>query len=147
MLAAIESDLKQAIKNKNELLCSTLRMVKSDIMYEKTKGTQELSEEKMLEIVSRSAKKRKEAMAEYEKAGRYDLAEKEKLECDIIMKYLPQQMPEDEIARHVDAVIASIGTVAKKDAGKIMGQAMKELKGKADGLVVKRIVENKLENL
>ncbi len=135
------------MKSKNELLSSTLRMMKSDILYEKTKGTQELTDEKIIEVLTRSAKRRKEAIAEYEKAGRDDLARKEKQELEIIMQYLPQQMSADEIASHVDAVIASMGTITNKDTGKVMGQVMKDLKGKADGQVVKQIVTQKLEKL
>jgi len=135
------------MKSKNELLSSTLRMMKSDILYEKTKGTQELTDEKIIEVLTRSAKRRKEAIAEYEKAGRDDLARKEKQELEIIMQYLPQQMSVDEIASHVDAVIASMGTITNKDTGKVMGQVMKDLKGKADGQIVKQIVAQKLEKL
>jgi uncharacterized protein YqeY len=147
ILTTIESNLKDAMKSKNELLSSTLRMMKSDILYEKTKGTQELTDEKIIEVLTRSAKRRKEAIAEYEKAGRDDLARKEKQELEIIMQYLPQQMSADEIASHVDAVIASMGTITNKDTGKVMGQVMKDLKGKADGQVVKQIVTQKLEKL
>ena len=147
ILTTIESNLKDAMKSKNELLSSTLRMMKSDILYEKTKGTQELTDEKIIEVLTRSAKRRKEAIAEYEKAGRDDLARKEKQELEIIMQYLPQQMSVDEIASHVDAVIASMGTITNKDTGKVMGQVMKDLKGKADGQVVKQIVTQKLEKL
>lgn len=135
------------MKSKNELLSSTLRMMKSDILYEKTKGTQELTDEKIIEVLTRSAKRRKEAIAEYEKAGRDDLARKEKQELEIIMQYFPQQMSVDEIASHVDAVIASMGTITNKDTGKVMGQVMKDLKGKADGQIVKQIVTQKLEKL
>lgn len=135
------------MKSKNELLSSTLRMMKSDILYEKTKSTQELTDEKIIEVLTRSAKRRKEAIAEYEKAGRDDLARKEKQELEIIMQYLPQQMSVDEIASHVDAVIASMGTITNKDTGKVMGQVMKDLKGKADGQIVKQIVTQKLEKL
>ncbi|HQK06690.1 MAG TPA: GatB/YqeY domain-containing protein [Spirochaetota bacterium] len=147
ILTTIESNLKDAMKSKNELLSSTLRMMKSDILYEKTKGTQELTDEKIIEVLTRSAKRRKEAIAEYEKAGRDDLARKEKQELEIIMQYLPQQMSADEIASHVDAVIASMGTITNKDTGKVMGQVMKDLKGKADGQIVKQIVAQKLEKL
>jgi len=147
ILTTIESNLKDAMKSKNELLSSTLRMMKSDILYEKTKNTQELTDEKIIEVLTRSAKRRKEAIAEYEKAGRDDLARKEKQELEIIMQYLPQQMSADEIAAHVDAVIASMGTITNKDIGKVMGQVMKDLKGKADGQVVKQIVAQKLEKL
>lgn len=147
ILTTIESNLKDAMKSKNELLSSTLRMMKSDILYEKTKSTQELTDEKIIEVLTRSAKRRKEAIAEYEKAGRDDLARKEKQELEIIMQYLPQQMSADEIASHVDAVIASMGTITNKDTGKVMGQVMKDLKGKADGQIVKQIVTQKLEKL
>lgn len=147
ILATIESDLKDAIKSKNELLSSTLRMLKSDIMYEKTKGAEDLTDEKIIEVLTRSAKRRKEAITEYEKAGRNDLADKEKKELEIIMKYLPQQMSESEIVSYIDKIIASMGTVTKNDMGKVMGQVMKDLKGKADGQRVKQIVQNKLENL
>ncbi|HOM86686.1 MAG TPA: GatB/YqeY domain-containing protein [Spirochaetota bacterium] len=147
ILTTIESNLKDAMKSKNELLSSTLRMMKSDILYEKTKSTQELTDEKIIEVLTRSAKRRKEAIAEYEKAGRDDLARKEKQELEIIMQYLPQQMSADEIASHVDAVIASMGTITNKDTGKVMGQVMKDLKGKADGQIVKQIVAQKLEKL
>lgn len=147
ILAIIESDLKDAIKSKNELLSSTLRMLKSDIMYEKTKGTEDLTDEKIIEVLTRSVKRRKEAITEYEKAGRNDLADKEKKELEIIMKYLPQQMSESEIASYIDKIITSMGTITKKDIGKVMGQVMKDLKGKADGQLVKQIVQNKLENL
>lgn len=147
ILTTIESDLKDAIKSKNELLSSTLRMLKSDIMYEKTKGTEDLTDEKIIEVLTRSAKRRREAITEYEKGGRNDLADKEKKELEIIMKYLPQQMSESEIASYIDKIIASMGTITKKDIGKVMGQVMKDLKGKADGQLVKQIVQNKLENL
>ena len=147
ILTTIDSNLKEAIKSKNELLSSTLRMMKSDILYEKTKSTQELTDEKIIEVLTRSAKRRKEAIAEYEKAGRDDLARKEKQELEIIMQYLPQQMSADEIASHVNAVIASMGTITNKDTGKVMGQVMKDLKGKADGQIVKQIVAQKLEKL
>ncbi|HQG42577.1 MAG TPA: GatB/YqeY domain-containing protein [Spirochaetota bacterium] len=147
ILTTIESNLKDAMKSKNELLSSTLRMMKSDILYEKTKSTQELTDEKIIEVLTRSAKRRKEAIAEYEKAGRDDLARKEKQELEIIMQYLPQQMSADEIASHVNAVIASMGTITNKDTGKVMGQVMKDLKGKADGQIVKQIVAQKLEKL
>ena len=133
ILQNIESDLKSAIKNKDEIIVSTLRMLKSDIAYEKARGSEDLNEDQVLEIVNRAAKRRKESITEYEKADRDDLAEKERTELSIVQRYLPAQMSETEIESAIDDIITSMGEVSQKDFGKIMGQLMKDLKGKADG--------------
>ncbi len=144
ILQNIESDLKSAIKNKDEIIVSTLRMLKSDIAYEKARGSEDLSEDQVLEIVNRAAKRRKESITEYEKADRNDLAEKERTELSIVQRYLPAQMSETEIESAIDDIISSIGEVSQKDFGKIMGQLMNDLKGKADGAQVKSILQKKL---
>ncbi len=147
LMDKIEQDLRDSIKSKNEELMRTLRMVKSDIMYEKTKGSAELSEEKIIEIVKRAARKRKEAMEEFTRAGRNDLAEKEAAELAIIERYLPKQLGAGEIEKAIDEQLKSMGEVSKKDFGKIMGMLMKEFKGQADGILVKEILTKKMENL
>ncbi|HMB20935.1 MAG TPA: GatB/YqeY domain-containing protein [Spirochaetota bacterium] len=144
ILQNIESDLKSAIKNKDEIIVSTLRMLKSDIAYEKARGSEDLNEDQVLEIVNRAAKRRKESITEYEKADRDDLAEKERTELSIVQRYLPAQMSETEIESAIDDIITSMGEVSQKDFGKIMGQLMKDLKGKADGTQVKSILQKKL---
>jgi len=144
ILQNIESDLKNAIKNKDEIVVSTLRMLKSDIAYEKARGSEDLNEDQVLEIVNRAAKRRKESITEYEKADRDDLAEKERTELSIVQRYLPAQMSETEIESAIDDIISSMGEVSQKDFGKIMGQLMKDLKGKADGAQVKLILQKKL---
>ena len=144
ILQNIESDLKSAIKNKDEIIVSTLRMLKSDIAYEKARGSEDLNEDQVLEIVNRAAKRRKESITEYEKADRDDLAEKERTELSIVQRYLPAQISETEIESAIDDIITSMGEVSQKDFGKIMGQLMKDLKGKADGTQVKSILQKKL---
>jgi uncharacterized protein len=145
LLEKIEVDLRDAIKSKNEDRLRTLRMVKSDIMYEKTKGSQDLPEEKVLEIVQRAAKKRKESIEEFDKAGRKDLSDKEKTELAIIEEYLPAQLGEAEVTALIDKKVGEMGEVSMKDMGKIMGALMKEFKGQVDGNVVKKILSQKLE--
>ncbi len=147
LMDKIEQDLRDSIKSKNEEMMRTLRMVKSDIMYEKTKGSAELSEEKLIEVVKRAAKKRKEAMEEFTRAGRNDLAEKEAAELAIIERYLPKQLDAVEIEKAIDEKLKSMGEVSKKDFGKIMGMLMKEFKGQADGILVKETLTKKMENL
>jgi uncharacterized protein YqeY len=147
LLEKIEQDLKESIKSKNEELMRTLRMLKSDIMYEKTKGSGDLPEEKVLEVVKRAAKRRKESIEEFTKAGRSDLADKESAELAIIERYLPKQLDAAEIEKAIDDKLKSLGEVSKKDFGKIMGMLMKEFKGQADGVLVKEILTKKMENI
>ena len=146
LLDRIEEDLRLSIKNKDEEKLRQLRMLKTDILYEKTKGTEDLAEDKVVEIVFRGAKKRKESIAEFEKAGRMDLAERERAELRIIEEYLPKQMSEEEIILAVDTRIKEMGGATHKDMGKVMGVMMKELKGQADGALVKKIVAARLQN-
>lgn len=147
LLQTIENDLHESMKKKDEEIVKTLRMLKSDIMYEKTKGTADLAEDKVLEVVARACKKRKEAIQEFEKAGRNDLAAVEKTELAIIERYLPQQMGEEEIQAVIDSKIAEFGEVTSKDFGRVMGALMKDLKGRVDGALLKSLLTRKIESL
>ena len=142
----IESDLQDSLRNGNELRLSVLRMLKSDIMYEKNKSGKDLSEEKILETVSRAAKRRKESITEFDKAGRTDLSDKEKSELLIIEEYLPKQMTETEISAFVEDFISKNGKPQSSETGRFIGMIMKDLKGRADGSLVKEIVSKKISN-
>ncbi len=144
ILKKIEADLKNAIKSGDTLTADTLRMIKSDLSYEKAKKGEDLEEEKVMEIIARAAKRRKESISEYEKGNRQDLADKEAAELKVVEKYLPELMGEDEVEKAVESVLASMGDVSKKDFGRIMGQLMKDLKGKVDGSLVKSVLNRKL---
>ncbi len=145
LLEKIEKDLKNAMKSGDATRATTLKMLKSDISYEKAKSGEELSEEKMLEVVSRSAKRRRESIKEFQKGNRQDLVDNETRELAIVEEYLPQQMSPEEIEKYISEKLASIGAISQKDFGKVMGEIMKELKGKADGAAVKSILSAKLE--
>jgi len=145
LLKSIEETIMKTMKEGNALKTDTLRMLKTDIMYEKTKKGDDLTDEQILEVISRAAKKRKEAIVEFEKAGRTEMAQKESDELLIIEEYLPEMMSEAEIEKIIGERISEMGEVTQKDFGRVMGPIMKELKGKADGQVVKRIVTEKLK--
>ncbi|HOO73643.1 MAG TPA: GatB/YqeY domain-containing protein [Spirochaetota bacterium] len=144
LLKKIESDLKDAIKSSDTVRSGTLKMLKSDIMYEKAKKGGDLDDEKILEVIARAAKKRRESIEEFTKAGRKDLADTESSELVIVESYLPEQLSRDEVEKIIDAKLAELGEVTQKDFGKVMGPLMKELKGKTDGAVVKEILTQKL---
>lgn len=145
LLETIENDMRAALREGNEVKKDTLRMVKADLMTEKAKTGKDLTPEMMQDVVARCAKKRKEAIVEFRKAGRDDLAEKEAAELVFIEGYLPKQMTEEEVAAHIKAKVASLGTVSQKDFGRVMGDIMKELKGLTDGGVVRALLTKELE--
>lgn len=143
----IADDLKNAMKAGDSAKRDTLRMVDSMVKnaeIEKMKKEDGLSDEEILEVISRAVKQRKDSLAQYESGGRADLAEKEKKEIEILMEYLPKQMGEDEIRAIVKEVIAGAGVSGKAEIGKIMGPLMGRLKGQADGSLVKKIAEEEL---
>ncbi len=145
LLERIEAGMKESLKSGDKDRSGTLKMLKSDMMYEKGKTGKDLTDEQMQESVNRAAKKRKESIREYEAAGRQDLADQEAIELKIIEEFMPQQMSHEEIEKAVDKILSTAGEVTQKDFGKLMGMASKELKGKADGAIIKEIMQKRLE--
>lgn len=140
-------DLKQAMKEGDTVKRDTLRMLDSmikNVEIEKKKRETGLSDEEVQEVIARGIKQRKDAIFQYESAGRMDLAEKEKKEAEILSSYMPEQLSEDEVRKIVKETISQVGISSKAEIGKVMGPLMGKLKGKADGAMVKRIVEEEL---
>ncbi len=143
----INNDIKNAMLKKETQRLETLRMVKAKLLekeVEKRVTPEGMTEEDEMQVLLSSAKMRKEAIEEFDKAGRRDLADKERAELEIIQEYLPKQMSNDDIAKVIDDLASKLGVQGQKDFGKLMGAAMKELRGKADGKVVQDIVKAKL---
>jgi len=144
----ISSDLKESLREKKAEELSTLRLLQSAIRnkeIEKKKREEGLSDEEVIEVIASEIKKRKEAIELYEKGGRQDLANKEKAELEVLERYMPEQMDEEEILREARKVIEEVGAVGPKDMGKVMGALMTKVKGKAEGAVVNRIVREELQ--
>jgi hypothetical protein len=147
----ISDDLKEALKNHDELKVSTLRLLltsfhNKEIEKKSKEKDQKLTEEEIIEILMSEAKKRKEAIEVYLKGNRADLADKENKELNFIQSYLPQQMTETEIRNFVQTKIKELGVNSIKDFGKTMGILMKELKGKADASLVNKILKEELQS-
>mgnify|MGYP001581025308 FL=1 len=138
MIEKIKADLKEAMKLKDALKMSVLRMVLS---VANSKNI-ELSDTDVLEIISKEAKKRKEAISLFLEGGREDLASKEEAELKIIGAYLPEQMSESEIKKVIARII--LGTPSK-EFGLVMKEVMKELKGKADASLITKILKEELK--
>ena len=143
----INEALKKAMKNGDKIRTTTLRSIRASIIeFNKSGAAREMTEDDELKILSSAAKKRKDAIEIYQNAGRTDLANNEQAELDVIQEFLPKQMTEEEITNAIKAIIEKIGAKDIKDVGKVMGSAMKELKGKADGSIVQKIVKDLLAN-
>ncbi len=141
----INEDMKTAMKSGEKLRLETIRSIRALILeFEKSGSGKELNSDEELKMLTTAAKKRKEAIEQYRNAGREDLASKEEAELKIIMDYLPKQLTEEEILEEVKKIGSEIGAKTKEDFPKLMPQAMKSLKGKADGKVVKSAVEKYL---
>lgn len=144
LLTTLNEDVKTAMKAKDKQTLAVLRMIKSSLQNEQIKKGSELNEEEELSVFSRELKQRKESLAEFEAAGRQDLAEPLKNEIAIVESYMPQQLSEEELQTIVQEVIASVNATSTKDFGKVMGAVMPKVKGKADGNAVNRIVKEQL---
>lgn len=144
----IPEDLKSALKNQNALELTVLRMLQSAIKNKEIENKKrELSDEEVIAVISTEIKKRREAAKEYEKVGRPDAAATESAEVDVLMKYMPEQMGEEEILSFVSAAITQSGAQGMKDMGKVMKEVIPKVKGKADGALVNRLVKEELEKL
>lgn len=160
--AQIQQNLKEAVKKKEELSSLVLRMLSAAILNKEKEKRYKLSktdpnfkeneleeksqlaDEEIIEVVFSEVKKRKEAILEFEKGKRMDLAEKEKKEIEILKKYLPEQLSEDEIKKLAGEAVGKVGAKEIRDMGKVMAELMPKVKGKADGATVSGIIKQLL---
>jgi uncharacterized protein YqeY len=139
----LKSDLTEAIRSSNKVVSGTIRMVLTAITNEEVSGKEArvLSDEEIITVLSREAKKRREAAEEFAKAGRTDRAADEKAEGEVIAKYLPAQLSEDDIKKLIADAVASTGAAGPADMGKVMGAIKPKIAGKADGALVSSLVK------
>lgn len=142
----LNEDMKQAMKEKEagKLRLSVIRMVRASIKNVEIDRKKELSEEEVLDVLTKEVKMRRDAMEEFQKANRSDLVENLKHEIAILMQYLPQQLSEAEVRSLVAAAVAETQASNAKDMGKVMAALMPKVKGRADGKLVNSIVREML---
>ena len=139
----LQSDLNEAIKSRNTVVAETIRMVLSAITNEEVAGKEkkELSDAEVITVLTREAKKRREAAEAFEQGGRADRAAAERAEGEVIASYLPEQLSEDEIKKLISETIAAVGASGPADMGKVMGALKAKVAGKADGALVSSLVK------
>jgi len=140
----LEQALKEAIKNQQPVATSTLRLLKSAIRYREVDVRRPLTEAELQATINTQVKQRREAVAEYTRAGRPELAKQEEEELSVLLSFLPPQLSPEEMAAEVNAVIAELGATGPNDLGKVMKNAMARLAGRADGKVIRDIAQQRL---
>ena len=137
-------DLKEAMKEKNVIRKNVVQMVRAAILQVEKDKQIEVTDEQIVEIIAKEAKKRKDSIADYEKSGRQDLLNQIKQEIAILEEYLPEQLSEQEIEEKVKAIITNLGASSMKDMGKVMKTAKEELGASADGKTINEIAKKLL---
>jgi uncharacterized protein YqeY len=141
----VMQDLKTAMKAKDQAALRGLRAIKSAILLAKTDGSgKEITEDVEIKMLQKLVKQRQESLAIYEKQGREDLAVTEREEIEVIQRYLPEPLSEDELKAKLQEIIAQVGAESMRDMGKVMGVASKTFGGRADGKTISAMVKQLL---
>ena len=144
MLEKFQNELKNAMKQKDELRTSVLRMLISDLKYAQIEKRAPLDETESIQVIKKAIKKRKESIEMYEKGGRPDLAAKESAEVKVLQAFVPPEMDEAEVRTKIESVIHELDAKDKKDMGRVIKEVLARYKGQMDGKLVQKLVSEKL---
>jgi uncharacterized protein len=139
LLAKLQEDMKAAMKSGDTLTRDTLRLAITDLNKKSLDLTRDLKPEEELGVLQKCVKSREDSVAQYQSAGRQDLADKEKAEIGVIQRYLPKMLPQAETQAIVRATIEKLGLTSKKDLGQVMKTVLAEHKGQVDGKLVQKL--------
>ena len=142
----IQKDFIEAFKAKDAVKSSALKMLQAEIKNTEIKKQNPLDDGEVVQVAAKEAKKRKDAMEIYEKENRKEMYENEKAEFEVLSRYLPEQMSEEEIRKLVKSAIEKTSALSAEDIGKVMGVLMPQVRGKADGSLVNKIVKESLSS-
>jgi uncharacterized protein YqeY len=140
----LEADLKEALRARDSIRTSTIRLARAAVKNAEIERRRALNDDEVVTVLQHEVKRRREAIDGFERGGRDDLVQKEKLEMAILLGYLPAALSEDEIRRLAAQVTAEVGAGGERDFGRVMGHVMRRVAGRADGKTVERIVREVL---
>ena len=142
----LTTEIKEAMKAKNALALESLRAIKSAVLLQKSEAgaSDEMSEDEEIKLLQKLVKQRRDSAAIFREQNRVDLAEPEEAQAEIIARFLPEQLSEEEVGKVIESIIAQTGASSMKDMGKVMGMASKQLVGKADGKTISTLVKQLL---
>jgi uncharacterized protein YqeY len=142
----ISAALKDAMRARDEVKMSTLRLVLTAIKKREKEARSPLEDQEVISVITTQIKQRRESIEQYRQAGREDLAQTEESELQILQGYMPEQVSEEEISNTLDEIIAEVGAASMKDMGTVMKVAMAKLAGKAEGGAINAMVKEKLSS-
>ena len=145
LMEQLTADMKVAMKQGEKERLSVIRLVRGAVRQAEIDGKKTLTDDEIIDVITKEVKMRRDSIEEFERGGRTDLVEKTQAEIAILMPYLPAQLSEDEIRALVEAAVAEAGAVTAKDMGKVMGALMPRVKGRADGKIINEIVRSLLK--
>lgn len=137
-------DMKDAMREKDAVRKNAIQMVRTAVLQIEKDNKVTLDDDGIIEIIAKEVKKRRDTLPEYEKSGRQDLIDNLKAEIDVLLKYLPEQLSEDELEGIVKKAITDTGATSARDIGKVMQAVLPKVKGRADGKVINHIVKRLL---
>ncbi len=141
----ILEDLKTAMKNQDKERLSVIRMVKGAIQMTELNKKHELTDDEVIDVITKEIKSRKDSINEFQKGGRKDLVDKTQAEIDILSEYLPEQLTLEELNKIIDEVFAKVNPTSSKEMGKVMKELTPKIKGKADMGLVSKMVKEKIQ--
>ena len=142
----LTTEIKEAMKAKNALALEALRAIKSAVLLLKSEAgaSDGMSEDDEIKLLQKLVKQRRDSAAIFREQNRVDLAEPEEAQAEIIVRFLPEQLSEEEVGKVIESIISQTGASSMKDMGKVMGMASKQLAGKADGKTISTLVKQLL---
>lgn len=144
LMERLTEDMKQAMKAKDAVRLSVIRMARSAIKNEEIEKGRPLTDDDVIAVLHRELKQRRDSLHEFEKAGRQDLVDKVKAEIEVLTQYLPEQLSDEELLELIRNAVQEVGATSKKDLGKVMRVLMPKVKGRADGKRVNALVQQVL---
>ena len=145
LMEQLTADMKDAMKRGEKERLSVIRLVRGAIRQAEIDGKKTLSDDEIIDVLTKEVKMRRDSIEEFERGGRTDLVDKTKSEIAILIPYLPEQLSVDEVKKIVENAVAEVGATTAKDMGKVMGILMPRVKGRADGKLVNEIVRSLLK--
>ena len=140
----IANDMRDAMKAREQIRVATLRMLMAAVKNTEVEKLHDLSDDEVLEVIAREAKRRRESIEAFDKGGRTDLVEKETAELGVLESYLPEKLSDDELGALVDQAVAETGASEPKQMGEVMKALMPKVRGRADGAQVSALVRSRL---
>lgn len=144
----LTNEIKEAMKAKNALALEALRAIKSAVLLQKSEAgaADGMTDDQEIKLLQKLVKQRRDSAAIFRKQNRADLAEPEEAQAEIIARFLPEQLSEEEVGKVIESIITQLGASSMKDMGKVMGIASSQLAGKADGKTISTLVKQKLSS-